>query len=123
LIKCGVVELNVKVLPKLFKQEVSGQYKEVLRRYVENESDGKTWGYHPREQRLKDAALAKRQSWWLQQKTEAKTNTTNRRNYQNTVKPMGSGSYTKNSGRSYEIKYFSPIDLWPRCGLLRLSFC
>lgn len=93
--KCGVVELNVNAVPRLFKQEENGQYKEVLRRYIEDEADGKAWAYHPREQRLREAAIAKRQSWLLQQKTEAKTHTTNRRHYQNTVKPMVSGSSTE----------------------------
>lgn len=68
--KCGVVELNVNALPMLFKQESKGQYKEVLRRYIEEETDGKAWAYHPREQRLREAAIHKRQLWLQQQKPE-----------------------------------------------------
>ena len=91
--KCGVVELNVNAVPRLFKQEGKGQYKEVLRRYIENEADGKAWAYHPREHRLREAAIANRQSWLLQQKTEVTTYTSNRRHFQNQVKPLVSSSF------------------------------
>jgi len=97
LLKCGVIELNVDALPRLFKQEENGQYKGVLRRYIENETDGKRWAYHPREQRLKNAAFKKRRSWLLQQQIAAKPNTTNKHNYQNTVKPIEFSSYTKSA--------------------------
>jgi len=70
--KCGVIELNVKAVSTLFEQEEQGRYKEVLRRYIENEVDGKSWAYHPREQKLKQVAIAKRQLWLSQQKTKAK---------------------------------------------------
>ena len=93
--KCGVVELNVNAVPRLFKQEDNGQYKEVLRRYIEDEAAGKAWVYHPREQRLRETAIAKRQSWLLQQKAETKTYTTNMRHYQNTIKPEAYGSSTE----------------------------
>lgn len=59
--KCGVVELNVNAVPRLFKQEENRQYQEVLRRYIENETDGKAWVYHPREQRRREIAMARRQ--------------------------------------------------------------
>lgn len=92
IIKCGVVELNVGAVPRLFKQEENGQYKEVLRRYIENEADGKAWVYHPREHRLREVSIAKRQSWLLQQKTEAKTYIASGRNFQKQVEPMEPGS-------------------------------
>jgi hypothetical protein len=85
--KCGVVELNVNVVPRLFKQEKKGQYKEVLRKYIEEGADGKTWAYHPREQRLREAAIGKRQSWLQQQKTEAKA-PPNRRHLRESGEPM-----------------------------------
>ena len=69
--KCGIVELNVNAVPRLFKQEDKGQYKEVLRRYIEEGVEGKTWAYHPRERRLRETAMQKRLLWLQQQKAEA----------------------------------------------------
>lgn len=66
--RSGVVELNVNFLPGIFKKEENGQYKEVLRRYVENEVSGKAWVYHPREHKLREVAIARRQSWLSEQK-------------------------------------------------------
>lgn len=86
--KCGVVELNVNAISRLFKQEGKGQYKDVLRRYMEEETDGKTWAYHPREQRLREAAIAKRQSWLLQQKIEAMAPTAKRSRLKDPCEPM-----------------------------------
>lgn len=86
-IRCGVVELNVNAVPRLFKQEEKGRYKEVLRRYIEEETDGKTWAYHPREPRLREAAMARRQSWLKQKKTEAMT-PANRRRLEEPVESM-----------------------------------
>ena len=77
--KCGVVELNVNAIQKLFKQEEKGKYKEFLRRYIEEEVDGKKWGYHPREQRLREAAIERRQSWLQQQGAAARASTSSRR--------------------------------------------
>lgn len=74
--KCGVVALDIHSVPGLFKQETGGQYKEVLRRYIENETLGKTWAYHPREQKLRDAALERRTAWLLQQDRAAKRRST-----------------------------------------------
>ena len=70
--KCGVVELNVDSLPRLFKQEENGQYQEILRSYIEDKTDGKAWAYHPRQKRLKDAAIEKLESWLVRQETELK---------------------------------------------------
>lgn len=69
--KCGVVEFNLDAVFGLFKKEKKGLYKELLCQYIEQKTDGKTWAYHPREARLKEAAINKRQAWLLQQKTEA----------------------------------------------------
>ena len=87
--KCGVIEFNINAMSRLFKQEQSGHYKEVLRRYIENETEGKSWAYHPREQKLKEAAIAKHQSWLLQQEIAAKTN---RHLFQQSIEPMKSNS-------------------------------
>lgn len=73
--RSGVIELNVDDLPQLFAKEDSGQYQEVLRRYIEDRTDGKTWAYHPREKKLKNIAIAQRDSWLYQQEAEVKLNT------------------------------------------------
>lgn len=70
--KCGVVALGINGVPGLFSQETGGQYKEVLRRHIENETLGKTWAYHPREQKLRAAALERRKAWLLQQDSAVK---------------------------------------------------
>jgi hypothetical protein len=101
--KCGVVELNVTAVPKLFKEEGNGQYKEVLRRYIEDETEGKAWAYHPREQRLREAAIAKRQSWLLQEKSQSRTHIPHQRHYQNTAKPTASISSTEHYRRVEQI--------------------
>ena len=51
---CGVVDLSVNALPALFSQEAKGQYKEALRLYIEDRTDGKSWAYHPREHRIRE---------------------------------------------------------------------
>lgn len=71
MIKCGVVELNVNAVRSLFKQEEKGQYKEALRRYIEEITDGKTWAYHPSEQKQREDGIRKSQAWLRQQETEA----------------------------------------------------
>jgi hypothetical protein len=93
--KCGVVELNINAMPGLFKLEEKGQYREVLRRYIEDETEGKIWAYHPREPKLRELALAKRQSWLLQQQTEAKTNASNRRRHQGSIEQQVAGSFSE----------------------------
>ncbi len=108
--KCGVVEFNVNAVPRLFKQEANGQYKEVLRKYIEGEVDGKTWVYHPREQRLREAAIAKRQSWLLQQKTETKTHASKRHHYQNIDRPVVSSSSTEsNKSLEHSIRNYTCV--------------
>lgn len=71
---CGVVELNVDSLPRLFKQEENGQYQEILRSFIEDKTDGKVWTYHPRQMRLQDSAMKKLESWVVQHETEYKKN-------------------------------------------------
>lgn len=82
--KCGIVELNVNGVPKLFQLEEKGQYKEVLRRYIEEEIDGKLWAYHPRDHRLEEEAIARKQSWLEQQFNKVSASTFNRR-YSNKI--------------------------------------
>ena len=68
--RSGVIELNVDDLPQLFAKEDGGQYQEVLRRYIEDRTDGKTWAYHPREKKLKNIAIAQRDSWLIPAEAE-----------------------------------------------------
>jgi len=65
--KCGIVELNVDYLQRLFQKEENGQYIELLRKYIEDEVSDKSWVYHPREQRLKASAHHKCELWLSQQ--------------------------------------------------------
>lgn len=78
--KCGIIELNVNGVPRLFKKEDKGQYKDVLRKYIEEETDGKSWAYHPRDHRLEEVAIARRQSWLEQQHTKPPVSTSNNKN-------------------------------------------
>lgn len=71
--KCGVIELNVDNLTPLFKQEKNGQYKEVLRKYIQEETDGKEWAYHPREKYAIAIAEKNRDSWLLKQEKITKS--------------------------------------------------
>lgn len=91
--KSGIVELNVNFLPNLFKKEANGQYKEILRKYVEEEVSGKAWIYHPREQKLRENAIARRQSWLLEQQ---KLHSNNFASSRKTFKPIRDeyGNYT-----------------------------
>jgi rubrerythrin len=91
--KCGVVELNVNAVQRLFKQVEKGQYKDVLRRCIEDETEGKTWAYHPRELRLREAAIAKRQAWLLKQKTEAMVPAANSKRLNGSGKSMVSSPF------------------------------
>lgn len=72
--KCGVIEINVDDLPQLFELERKGQYQEVLRKYIEEQTEGKKWAYHPREQRLMSIAMQERDLWLKQQKVAANIN-------------------------------------------------
>lgn len=53
---CGVIELNLQELFALFRKEKRGQYKKVLKHYLEKEVDGKKWIYHPREEKEREKA-------------------------------------------------------------------
>lgn len=75
--KCGVVELNVDSVPRLFRAESKGQYKEALRRYIEQEVEGKSWIYHPRESRKRNIALKERDNWLIKEEHEAKSRNSN----------------------------------------------
>ncbi|MEY8216572.1 MAG: competence protein CoiA family protein [Colwellia sp.] len=67
--RCGVVEVNVNGLLSLFKKEKEGNYIQVLRRFIEEGIEGKSWVYHPRTAIVKKQAELKMKQWLLQQKT------------------------------------------------------
>jgi len=65
--KCGILELNVDALPARFRTEKKGGYKRLLRDFLEDQTEGKHWVYHPRETQAKLAAAERRDSWLEQQ--------------------------------------------------------
>lgn len=93
--KCGIVEFNVNAVPRLLEGAHRGQYKEALRRYIEDATDGKTWAYHPREQKRREAALAKRRSWLLQQEREASDFAIRNRSCQAQVNPRAGNRHRR----------------------------
>lgn len=59
--RCGIVAVNVDVLAKRFLDEKKGQYSQVLMQYLEGETEGKTWIYHPRDEKARAQAEQARQ--------------------------------------------------------------
>lgn len=80
-VRCGVVELNVNAVPFMFKQEKGGQYLEVLRRYIEDSTEGKSWVYHPREKNLRQAIQAEAKAWLSKQKPRRQPGLARRHDY------------------------------------------
>ena len=71
--RCGVIELNLSDLLRLFREEKEGQYEEVLRKCLEENNDGKNWIYHPREKKKREEAEQKMDDWKSQQQPPIKT--------------------------------------------------
>jgi len=46
--RCGIVELSADHLSRVFKDEKNGRYTDSLLRYLREDTQGKTWVYHPR---------------------------------------------------------------------------
>ncbi len=70
--RCGVIELNLNDLLRLFREEKEGQYKEVLRNCLEENNDGKNWIYHPREKKRREEAEQQIDDWKSQQQPPPK---------------------------------------------------
>jgi hypothetical protein len=67
--RCGVVKIEIGGLLHAFKQEKEGRYIEVLRGFIEEETEGKSWVYHPREAQARNRAKAKLEEWLSKQKS------------------------------------------------------
>lgn len=76
-----VVELNVNAVPFMFKQEKGGQYLEVLCRYIEDSTEGKSWVYHPREKKSGHATQAEAKAWLSEQKPRRQPGLVRRHDY------------------------------------------
>jgi hypothetical protein len=66
--KCGVVAIDIGGLPTLFEKEREGRYIEVLRKFIEENTEGKSWIYHPRAAKARKEAKAQMEQWLSQQK-------------------------------------------------------
>jgi hypothetical protein len=65
--RCGVVKVEIGSLLHAFKQEKEGRYVEVLRGFLEEATEGKSWVYHPREAQARNGARAKLEEWLSKQ--------------------------------------------------------
>ena len=66
--RSGVVEVGLERLAHAFKQEKEGRYIDVLKTYIEESIDGKSWVYHPRTKKARIQAEVKIAEWLLQQR-------------------------------------------------------
>jgi rubrerythrin len=73
--KSGVVEINLSAVAGLFRKVSKGRYVEALRRYIEEDIDGKGWIYHPREKELRDAAMQRHEEVVKRRKLEIRVPT------------------------------------------------
>lgn len=64
----GVLDINVSQLFRIYQDEKQGRYTELLRKFLSDSVDGKSWVYHPREASKKLYALKKRDEWLEEQK-------------------------------------------------------
>lgn len=65
---CGVVAVDVSGLLAFFKKEREGRYVEVLREFIEEISEGKSWVYHPHAAMAREQAEIQMEQWLSQQK-------------------------------------------------------
>jgi len=66
--KTGIIEINLEKLLPAFKLEKKGKYINVLKSFIEESSEGKSWIYHPRYKNQKKEAEKKSFEWLLQQR-------------------------------------------------------
>ena len=66
--KCGVIAINIDPLRALFEKEREGYYIEVLRKFIEESTEGKRWIYHPRAAKVRKQAEVRLKQWLSQQK-------------------------------------------------------
>ena len=65
---CGVVEVGIGGLLKIFRNVKEGRYIEALREYIEENTEGKSWVYHPRAARARKNAENQVAIWMSRQK-------------------------------------------------------
>ncbi len=65
---CGVVAIDINNLQKSFSQEREGRYIEVLKDFIEQKTDGKSWIYHPRAVKARKLAETEMKEWLSSQK-------------------------------------------------------
>jgi hypothetical protein len=66
--KCGVVAIDIGCLPMHFEKEKGGRYIDVLRNFIKESPEGKSWIYHPRTKKIRKQANAKMEQWLSKQK-------------------------------------------------------
>lgn len=74
--RCGVLQLSLEGLRDLFEQGRQGNYTYLLKKFLEENSLGRKWIYHPREQMLRDRAMREMEAWSRSQKTIAAVHST-----------------------------------------------
>jgi hypothetical protein len=65
--KCGVVAIDISGLTALFHEEKEGRYLDVLRKFIEDNTEGKSWIYHPRAIKVRKELEAKMEQWLYEQ--------------------------------------------------------
>jgi hypothetical protein len=65
--KCGVVAIDIGGLPVHFEKEKGGRYIDVLRNFIEESPEGKSWVYHPRSSKIRKQAEASMELWLSEQ--------------------------------------------------------
>ncbi len=68
--KCGVVAIDISGLHVHFEREKGGRYMDVLRKFIEEGSEGKSWIYHPRFSQVRMQADAKIKHWLSEQEVK-----------------------------------------------------
>lgn len=114
--RCGVIELNLNDLLRLFREEKEGQYKEVLRKFLEERNEGKNWIYHPREKKRREEAEQQMDDWKSQQQSPPPKNAYLQQRY-NPTRNVPAKTKLRKQGASFiptqrEVRNFTCV----RCG-------
>jgi hypothetical protein len=80
----AVLEINLNGLEYLFSRETKGKHMQVLREFIEDSLEGKSWFYHPRAIMAREKAQSKMDKWLSEQQPIAKN--TKYRSYENSTK-------------------------------------
>ena len=71
--QAGIIEINLESLLPAFQQEKKGQYINVLKEFIEEKLNGKSWVYHPRTKKKRKEAQNRIAEWLSQQKPPKST--------------------------------------------------